>query len=406
MNIWVDYWDQYDTQDWKEYRHFRYVDSGFTHEFKEGTYRLQLQAYNSNEWEDGYSDWVHTVSDWYYLVVSDPRPSEPSFTNFKSYAVEDEPIRFTWNSTLNTTHYNIWVDYKDDSGNWKRYNHFRYVESGFTHEFAEGEYRLELQSYNSEEWESDHSDWVHTISDWYYLYVEPAHTHSYASSVTSPTCTSGGYTTYTCSCGDSYTGSYTDALGHNYANGVCTRCGAKDPNYVPPKVSFTDVSTADYCYDAVQWAVANGITNGTGNNTFSPDKSCSRAEVVTFLWRAAGEPSASATVNFTDVKPTDYFYKAVQWAVENKITTGAGNNTFLPNNICTRSQVVTFLWRANGSPIVSGGGFADVASSAYYCDAVRWAVSEKITTGTGNGQFSPDALCTRGQVVTFLFRAK
>lgn len=236
--------------------------------------------------------------------------------------------------------------------------------------------------------------------------ITPAHTHSYTSSVTSPTCTSGGYTTYTCSCGDSYTGSYTDALGHNYANGVCTRCGAKDPNYVPPKVSFTDVSTADYCYDAVQWAVANGITNGTGNNTFSPDKSCSRAEVVTFLWRAAGEPSASATVNFTDVKPTDYFYKAVQWAVENKITTGAGNNTFLPNNICTRSQVVTFLWRANGSPIVSGGGFADVASSAYYCDAVRWAVSGKITTGTGNGQFSPDALCTRGQVVTFLFRAK
>lgn len=236
--------------------------------------------------------------------------------------------------------------------------------------------------------------------------ITPAHAHSYASSATSPTCTSGGYTTYTCSCGDSYTSSYTDALGHNYANGVCTRCGAKDPNYVPPKVSFTDVNRENYCYDAVQWAVANGITNGTGNNTFSPDKSCSRAEVVTFLWRAAGEPSASATVNFTDVKPTDYFYKAVQWAVENKITTGAGNNTFLPNNICTRSQVVTFLWRANGSPIVSGGGFADVASSAYYCDAVRWAVSEKITTGTGNGQFSPDALCTRGQVVTFLFRAK
>ena len=130
-----------------------------------------------------------------------------------------------------------------------------------------------------------------------------AHTHDYKATVTKPTCTERGYTTYTCSvCGDSYKGSYVDPLGHDYKNGTCTRCGVKDPNY-KPQADFTDVAAGSYCYDAVQWAVANGITKGTDATHFSPNAGCTRGQVVTFLWRAAGEPTVGGNVGFVDVAP-------------------------------------------------------------------------------------------------------
>ena len=238
-------------------------------------------------------------------------------------------------------------------------------------------------------------------------YGGTAHTHSYTADVTAPTCTERGYTTYTCSvCGDSYKGSYVDPLGHDYKNGTCTRCGVKDPNY-KPQADFTDVAPGSYCYDAVQWAVANGITKGTDKTHFSPNAGCTRGQVVTFLWRAAGEPVVSGNVGFVDVAPGSYCYEAVKWAVANGITKGTDATHFSPNATCTRGQVVTFMYRAEGEPAVGGSnGFVDVAVSSYCYEAIKWAVANGITKGTDATHFSPNATCTRGQVVTFLYRAQ
>ncbi len=233
------------------------------------------------------------------------------------------------------------------------------------------------------------------------------HTHDYKATVTEPTCTERGYTTYTCSvCGDSYKGSYVDPLGHDYKNGTCTRCGVKDPNY-KPQANFIDVAAGSYCYDAVQWAVANGITKGTDKTHFSPNAGCTRGQVVTFLWRAAGEPTVGGNVGFVDVAPGSYCYEAVKWAVANGITKGTDATHFSPNATCTRGQVVTFMYRAEGEPAVGGSvGFVDVAPGSYFYEAVKWAVANGITKGTDATHFSPNATCTRGQVVTFLYRAQ
>ena len=171
------------------------------------------------------------------------------------------------------------------------------------------------------------------------------------------------------------------------------------------KFNFHDVNRFDYFYDAVKWAVDHDITSGTGRFTFSPNVACTRAQTVTFLWRATGSPRPVSTVNpFTDVHYGDYFYQAVLWAVENGITMGTSATTFSPDATVTRAQVVTFLWRANGQPAAWNSGFTDVSADAYYAKAVAWAVQNGITTGTGFGVFSPDAACTRAQIVTFLYR--
>ncbi len=171
-----------------------------------------------------------------------------------------------------------------------------------------------------------------------------------------------------------------------------------------PAVSFVDVPTSAYYYDAVAWAVENGITNGTSATAFSPDVSCTRAQMVTFLWRAAGSPKATGGNPFTDVSASAYYYDAVLWAVENGITNGTSATTFSPDDTVTRGQTVTFQHRAAGSPTVNGGSFADVAADAYYAPAVQWAVANGITNGTSNTTFSPDDPCTRGQIVTFMYR--
>ena len=172
--------------------------------------------------------------------------------------------------------------------------------------------------------------------------------------------------------------------------------------------SFVDVPSGSYYEDAVDWAVANGITTGTDAAHFSPDGICTRAQAVTFLWRAAGRPAPeSRTMPFTDVPAGSYYYDAVLWAVENGITKGTSSTTFSPDDTCTRAQIVTFLWRSEQSPAAgSSNPFTDVSADAYYADAVLWAVKEAITTGTTRTTFSPDAECTRAQIVTFLWRCK
>ena len=173
-------------------------------------------------------------------------------------------------------------------------------------------------------------------------------------------------------------------------------------------MSFTDVADKAYYRDAVEWAVKNGITKGTTATTFSPNATCTRAQAVTFLWRAAGSPEPEThTMPFTDVPVGSYYYDAVLWAVENGITKGTSDTTFSPNITCSRAQIVAFLWRSEKSPAAgTANPFADVKSDAYYADAVLWAVKENITKGTTNTTFSPDADCTRAQIVTFLWRCK
>ena len=171
---------------------------------------------------------------------------------------------------------------------------------------------------------------------------------------------------------------------------------------------FVDVKEGAYYYDAVLWAVEQKITSGTSATTFSPDASCTRAQMVTFLWRAAGSPKVENGKNpFTDVQADAYYYDAVLWAVEKGVTSGTSATTFSPDATVTRGQTVTFLYRNAGSPEVSGTmPFTDVEADAYYAKAVQWAVQQKITTGTSETTFSPMSDCTRGQIVTFLYRAK
>ena len=176
----------------------------------------------------------------------------------------------------------------------------------------------------------------------------------------------------------------------------------------PSQKGFNDVKPGDYFYDAVNWAVEKGITTGTSATTFSPNASCTRAQIVTFLWRASGSPEPKTASNpFTDVAANAYYCKAVLWAVENGITTGTSATTFSPDAPCTRAQGVTFLWRANGSKTASAAAsFTDVASDVYYAPAVAWAAEQNVTGGVGNGLFSPDTTCTRAQIVSMLYRLR
>ena len=168
---------------------------------------------------------------------------------------------------------------------------------------------------------------------------------------------------------------------------------------------FADVSTDAYYYEAVKWAAENSITGGIGNGLFGPELTCSRGQIVTFLWRAAGSPEPTALSTFTDVAADAYYAKAVAWAVENGVTTGTGDGKFSPDAPCTRGQAVTFLWRALGQLTGDTASFADVPADSYFAQAVAWAAQSGVTTGVGNNLFAPGGDCTRAQIVTFLWRA-
>ena len=179
-----------------------------------------------------------------------------------------------------------------------------------------------------------------------------------------------------------------------------------EPEPTPEEtVKFADVSTSAYYYDAVKWAVENGVTDGLSATTFGPYESCTRAQIVTFLWRAAGSPEPKAMSSFSDVPASAYYAKAVDWAVENGITNGLTETTFAPDAICTRGQSVTFLYRALKGTASGSTNFTDVKSDAFYADAINWAVKNDVTNGTSATTFSPNADCTRAEIVTFLYRA-
>lgn len=168
---------------------------------------------------------------------------------------------------------------------------------------------------------------------------------------------------------------------------------------------FYDVPNDAFFYEAVKWAVKSGVTNGLSDTMFGPYESCTRAQIVTFLWRAAGSPEPKTASSFADVPASAYYAKAVAWAIENGITNGMTETTFAPDATCTRGQSVTFLYRALGKKVESSTSFTDVKSDAFYADAVNWAVASDVTNGTSATTFSPNADCTRAEIVTFLYRA-
>ena len=198
------------------------------------------------------------------------------------------------------------------------------------------------------------------------------------------------------------------STGGGSTGGGSTGGSTQDPGETdtPDTPAFTDVPDGTWYTEAVKWAVEKGITLGTSDTTFSPDLACTRSEIVTFLWRAAGSPASAGATDFTDVPAGSFYADAVQWAVEKGITLGTSDTTFGPDIICTRSQMVTFLWRMAGSPapVNETLPFTDVADGAFYADAVRWAVEQGITLGTSDTTFSPDVTCTRAQIVTVLNR--
>ena len=197
---------------------------------------------------------------------------------------------------------------------------------------------------------------------------------------------------------ESYIGGPTDYFGE--ASDVVTS-GA-----VLPGSPFDDVNEEDYFFDAVNWAVKKSITKGTSDTSFSPAAACTRGQAVTFLWRAHGSEKVSDIENpFTDVKEEDYFYDAVLWAIKNEVTNGMTETSFGPEETCTRGQIVTFLWRAEGKPEAAAAiSFTDVEQQSFCYEPVRWAVEKEITQGTSEKTFSPEQNCTRGQIVTFLYR--
>ena len=236
--------------------------------------------------------------------------------------------------------------------------------------------------------------------------------HKYASAGTTVTLTVNPAAGYTLGSLTAYTSNKVDLKLTDKGEGKYTFTMPASKVFVasvfnPVNGRFVDVPSGSYFEEAVNWAVANGITTGTSATTFDPDGICTRAQAVTFLWRAAGSPApANSATPFTDVAADSYYAQAVAWAVENGITKGTSDTTFSPDAHCSRAQIVTFLWRAQKSPVVTAANpFADVSVDAYYVNAIQWAVSEGVTTGTSAVTFSPDADCTRAQIVTFIWRA-
>lgn len=253
----------------------------------------------------------------------------------------------------------------------------------------------------------------------------PATGHSYTSITTPPSCTQQGYTTYTCTaCGHSYVNDYVGATGHTFTNWVTARepthrmegeevstchCGAKSSRAIAKLPNpFTDVPDGKYYTEAILWALDEEITAGLTVTQFGTYESCNRAQVVSFLWRIAGCPEPTSTVNpFTDVSSKNYYYKAVLWAVENGIAYGKADSKFAPNDAVNRAEFVTFLWRTEGSPKPQKRetNFTDVKPGMYYSDAIAWAVENGLASGLTETLFGTHAPCIRAQVVTFLFRA-
>lgn len=349
-------------------------------------------------------------------------PGTPVLDPMDPYYMVDTPVTFTWSDTERAASHELILERQTDGGTFERCTQISNATSGLTLEPEPGIYRATLRAYHTRGAYVDSAPVMFQV-------VEQWDCPSYGHVLTedravAPTCTEDGLVTYTCAYCQEQPEKVLPALGHSFGGGnvvkaptqeedglrlyTCGACGMELEQILPAlnRNPFDDVRGSDYYYASVIWAYEAEITRGVGAAQFAPGDGATRAQVVTFLWRMAGCPEPETrNMPFEDVNPESYYGPALLWAVENGITYGVSSTKFCPNNPVTRGQFVTFLHRLAGTPETACGTvFVDTGLGAYYDNAVLWATRTGITTGTGSGRFSPNATCTRGQIVTFLDR--
>ena len=387
-----------------DYKVNHYAESGIVLTLPKGEYRVLLQSTNSEYRTDDNSTWRYTNSDYVNFIVKNlADPGKPALLCLSAKYHKMVPILLCWDETINTTHYNIYLDKMNNDGTYQRAQTIHYAENNSTLSLEEGKYRICLQSTNSNYRTDDGNAWRYTDGDWQYFEVStdnhiwdagvvtreaterengictytctlcgdtkeeiiPAlpHKHSYDAVVIAPTCTTKGYTTHTCSCGDSYVDTYTDALGHAWDSGKvtkqptatetgvrtynCTRCNATKTETIPAGGSvdvtqmFTDV-TKNWAYPGIQYCVTHGIMGGMGDGTFAPTGTTTRAQIVQILYNLEGTPAVSGTTPFTDLT-ANWYKPAILWAYQNNVVAGTSPTTFDPDQPVTREQIAVIL---------------------------------------------------------------
>ena len=386
-----------------DYKVNHYAESGIVLTLPKGEYRVLLQSTNSEYRTDDNSTWRYTNSDYVNFIVKNlADPGKPALLCLSAKYHKMVPILLCWDETINTTHYNIYLDKMNNDGTYQRAQTIHYAENNSTLSLEEGKYRICLQSTNSNYRTDDGNAWRYTDGDWQYFEVStdnhiwdagvvtreaterengictytctlcgdtkeeiiPAlpHKHSYDAVVIAPTCTTKGYTTHTCACGDSYVDTYTNALGHAWDSGTvtkeptatetgirtyaCTRCGETKMESIPVvsvdvTQMFTDV-TKNWAYPGIQYCVTHGIMGGMGDGTFAPTGTTTRAQIVQILYNLEGTPAVSGTTPFTDLT-ANWYKPAILWAYQNNVVAGISPTTFAPERPVTREQIAVIL---------------------------------------------------------------
>ena len=440
-----------------DYKVNHYAESGIVLTLPKGEYRVLLQSTNSEYRTDDNSTWRYTNSDYVNFIVKNlADPGKPALLCLSAKYHKMVPILLCWDETINTTHYNIYLDKMNNDGTYQRAQTIHYAENNSTLSLEEGKYRICLQSTNSNYRTDDGNAWRYTDGDWQYFEVStdnhiwdagvvtreaterengictytctlcgdtkeeiiPAlpHKHSYDAVVIAPTCTTKGYTTHTCACGDSYVDTYTNALGHAWDSGTvtkeptatetgirtyaCTRCGETKMESIPVvsvdvTQMFTDV-TKNWAYPGIQYCVTHGIMGGMGDGTFAPTGTTTRAQIVQILYNLEGTPAVSGTTPFTDLT-ANWYKPAILWAYQNNVVAGTSPTTFAPDQPVTREQIAVILTQYMFNVLKMNRTWtpADLSTFPDGANVSSWAkeaMQDAVALGLINGTKAPDGL--------------
>ena len=440
-----------------DYKVNHYAESGIVLTLPKGEYRVLLQSTNSEYRTDDNSTWRYTNSDYVNFIVKNlADPGKPALLCLSAKYHKMVPILLCWDETINTTHYNIYLDKMNNDGTYQRAQTIHYAENNSTLSLEEGKYRICLQSTNSNYRTDDGNAWRYTDGDWQYFEVStdnhiwdagvvtreaterengictytctlcgdtkeeiiPAlpHKHSYDAVVIAPTCTTKGYTTHTCACGDSYVDAYVDALGHAWDNGkvtkeptatetgvrtyTCTRCHETKTESIPVvsvdvTQMFTDV-TKNWAYPGIQYCVTHGIMGGMGDGTFAPTGTTTRAQIVQILYNLEGTPAVSGTTPFTDLT-ANWYKPAILWAYQNNVVAGTSPTTFDPERPVTREQIAVILTQYMFHVLKMNRTWtpADLSTFPDGANVSGWAkeaMQDAVALGLINGTKAPDGL--------------
>ena len=440
-----------------DYKVNHYAESGIVLTLPKGEYRVLLQSTNSEYRTDDNSTWRYTNSDYVNFIVKNlADPGKPALLCLSAKYHKMVPILLCWDETINTTHYNIYLDKMNNDGTYQRAQTIHYAENNSTLSLEEGKYRICLQSTNSNYRTDDGNAWRYTDGDWQYFEVStdnhiwdagvvtreaterengictytctlcgdtkeeiiPAlpHKHSYDAVVIAPTCTTKGYTTHTCACGDSYVDTYTNALGHAWDSGTvtkeptatetgirtyaCTRCNETKTESIPVvsvdvTQMFTDV-TKNWAHPGIQYCVTHGIMGGMGDGTFAPTGTTTRAQIVQILYNLEGTPAVSGTTPFTDLT-ANWYKPAILWAYQNNVVAGTSPTTFDPERPVTREQIAVILTQYMFHVLKMNRTWtpADLSKFPDGAQVSSWAkeaMQDAVALGLINGTKTPDGL--------------